>query len=357
MKIKRRKCKAIKIGGITIGGNHLVAIQSMTKIRTSSIEATLRQIEELTAAGCEIIRLSVTDFWDAKAIKKIKPFSRVPLVADIHFDFRLALAAIDNGIDKIRLNPGNIYKLNQIREIARAAKAAHIPIRVGVNSGSLRSRKSQAASRKSQADEMVKSALDYIKILERFGFNDIVVSLKAANIFATMDAYRRIAQLCDYPLHLGTTATGESAYGMVKSAMALGTLLLEGIGDTLRVSLTDRPLTEVQVAKSILETLGLRKFGPQIISCPTCGRCSVDLVKMVKDLAEGISTLDHRGVSRPIKVAVMGCTVNGPGEAKEADLGIAFGRKEGLLFKKGRALRKISAATAVEELLKEMKKK
>jgi len=357
MKIKRRKSKAIKIGQITIGGNHPIAIQSMTKTSTSSIEATLRQIEELTAAGCEIIRLSVRDFGDAKAIKKIKPFSRVPLVADIHFDFRLALAAIDNGIDKIRLNPGNIYKLDQLREITRAAKAAHIPIRVGVNSGSLRSHRSQVTGYKSQADEMVKSALDYVKILEKFGFYEIVLSLKASDIFATIDAYRKIAKYCDYPLHLGTTATGEPAEGMVKSAIALGTLLLEGIGDTLRVSLTDRPLTEVRVAKSILEALGLREFGPQIISCPTCGRCSVDLVRMVKDLAEGISTLNHRGVSRPIKVAVMGCTVNGPGEAKEADLGIAFGKKEGLLFKKGRALRKISVAKAIGELLKEMKKK
>ena len=388
MIINRRRPKTIIIVRVSIGGDNPIAIQSMTKTPTKEVGATLKQIKELESAGCEIIRLSIADGEDASAIRKIKSATRLPLVADIHFDFRLALAAIDNGIDKIRLNPGNIYKKEEIREVARAAKMAHIPIRVGVNSGSLRELKTQnsilrlssglmvspsttlrmvrrrmvslsnrevePSKLKNMSGAMVKSALDYIKILEGFKFYDIVISLKASNIFDTIDAYRKMAKACDYPFHLGMTATGEPSYGIIKSAISLGALLSEGIGDTLRISLTESPGEEVKAAKAILQVLGLRHFQPEIISCPTCGRCEVDLIGIVKDLEK---KLNHQLPAKPIKVAVMGCIVNGPGESKEADIGIAFGKKQGLLFRKGRPIRKISADTCITELLKEMERK
>ena len=347
MQIRRRKAKVIKIGKVSIGGNNPIAIQSMTKTRTCDIEKTVKQIKELEKIGCSIVRLAVRDAQDARAIKKIKEKVSLPLVADIHFNWRLAQDAIDNGADKIRLNPGNIYKKDEVKEIARAAKLNHIPIRVGVNSGSLK-------NRKAHPDAMVESAVDYIKILEGFGFYDIVVSLKASNIIDTIEAYRKIAGLCEYPLHLGVTATGSPYKGAIKSGIALGALLLEGIGDTIRVSLTDEPVQEVAASKIILESLELRKFGPQIISCPTCGRCEVDLVKLVKKLEGKLSTIDHRLSTRPTKVAIMGCVVNGPGEAKEADLGVAFGKREGLLFRKGKALKKISYSDCADILLKEI---
>jgi len=347
MRIARRKSKIIKIGNVRIGGNNPIAIQSMAKTKTSDIEKTVQQIKGLKAAGCAIVRLAVKDNQDALALRKIKEKVSLPIVADIHFDWRLGLAAIDNGADKIRLNPGNIYKKEEIKEIARLAKLNRIPIRVGVNSGSL-------VKGKSISGAMIKSALDYIKILEGFGFYDIVVSLKASNILDTIDAYRKIAGLCEYPLHLGVTATGFPYAGAIKSAICLGALLLEGIGDTIRISLTDEPQQEVAAGKIILESLGLRKFGPEIISCPTCGRCEVDLVKVVKELEGRLSTIDHRPSTRPIKVAIMGCVVNGPGEAKEADIGVAFGKKEGLLFRRGRAIKKVSFSHCVTTLLKEM---
>ena len=331
-----------------------MAIQSMTKTGTSDIEKTVRQIRELENAGCEIVRLAVKDNRDAKALRIIKRRVDVPLVADIHFDWRLAIEAIDAGADKIRLNPGNIYKKDEIREIAKAAKLARIPIRVGVNSGSLKNHKPQAAGLKPRVDKMVKSALDYIKILEGFKFYDIVVSLKASDIFDTIEAYRRMSGLCDYPFHLGVTATGSPYSGTIKSGIALSILLLGGIGDTIRVSLTDKPEAEVRAAKSILEAIGLRCFGPEVISCPTCGRCEVDLVSIVKELENKLSTVNYRLSTRPPKVAVMGCIVNGPGEAREADMGVAFGRKEGLLFKKGKAVRKVTLANCADILLKEI---
>ena len=355
MKIIRRKAKTIKIGNIYLGGNNPIAIQSMVKTKPEDIESTIRQIKELESIGCEIVRLAVKDSRDAKAIRKIKLMIDIPLVTDIHFDWRLAIEAIDNGADKIRLNPGNIYKKEQIREIVKAAKLSQIPIRVGVNSGSLRSRTSQVASRTSQAGKMVGSVLDYIKILEGFKFYDIIVSLKSSNIFDTIEAYRKIAKLCNYPLHLGVTATGTSYRGAIKSSMAIGALLLEGIGDTLRISLTDKPQEEVKVAKLILEALGLRNFGPEIISCPTCGRCEVDLVKIVKDLETRLATRYSLLATLPLKVALMGCVVNGPGEAKEADIGVAFGKREGLLFKNGRAIKKVSVSNCIAALLKEIK--
>ncbi|MCX5703857.1 MAG: flavodoxin-dependent (E)-4-hydroxy-3-methylbut-2-enyl-diphosphate synthase [Candidatus Omnitrophica bacterium] len=314
MQITRRKTKPIKIGNVCIGGTNPIAIQSMAKTETADIQKTAKQIKELQGLGCEIVRLAV--------------------------------AAIDNGADKIRLNPGNIYKKEEIREIVRAAKSHHIPIRVGVNSGSIPKVKD-----KDKVKTMVKTTLDYIRILERLGFYDIVVSLKSSSIFDTIEACRKISKLCSYPLHLGVTATGSPYSGAIKSGIALSALLLEGIGDTIRISLTAEPPDEVRAAKIILESLGLRYFGPQIISCPTCGRCEVDLVKIVTELENKLSTSKFQVSRRPIKLAVMGCVVNGPGEAKEADIGVAFGRREGLLFRNGKPIRKISPAGCVDVLL------
>lgn len=360
MMIKRRTTKAIKIGDIFIGAKNPIAIQSMVKTKTAAIEETVRQIKRLEVAGCEIVRVAVKDARDAKAIKTIKPRINLPIVADIHFDWRLAKEAIDSGADKIRLNPGNIYKAGEVREIVAALKSAKIPLRIGVNSGSVKSLNSKNLS---MPDKLVASALDYVKRIEKLGFYDIVLSLKASSVLETIEAYRKIAKQCNYPLHLGVTATGLPQEGTVKSAIALGVLLLEGIGDTIRISLTDRPQEEVRVARSILESLRLRHFGPQIISCPTCGRCEVGLVKIVKELERKLCTLypalpAGRQVlsTHPTKVAVMGCVVNGPGEAREADIGIAFGKKDGLLFKNGKAVRKVSKERCVGLLLEELSK-
>jgi len=324
----------------------------MTKTKTADSEMTIRQIKDLEKAGCEIVRLAVKDKSDVGALKEIKQRTNIPIVADMHFNWRLALEAIDSGVDKIRLNPGNIYKKDEVQEIARAAKLHRIPIRVGANSGSLRN----AGEGRNPVETMVKSVLDYIRILEKSGFYDIVISLKSSDISRTLEAYRRMAGLCDYPFHLGVTATGSPYLGLVKSSVAVSILLLEGIGDTIRVSLTDKPQAEVRAARAILEATGLRHFGPEIISCPTCGRCEVDLVKVVKGLEEKLSAIPYPISAIPIKVAVMGCVVNGPGEAREADLGVAFGKKAGLLFKKGKSVRKIPFSGCTDILLKEILK-
>ena len=353
MKIKRRKSRVVRVGHVPIGGEHPIAIQSMTKTATVDVESTVKQIKKLENAGCEIVRLAVKDFASARVLKKIKGQARIPIVADIHFDWRLAIAAIESGVDKIRLNPGNIFKAQQVREVVAAAKSAGIPIRVGVNSGSVRRTTSQ---KQSITQAMVKSTLEYVKMLERFRFRDIVISLKGSDIFDTMEAYRAMAKICDYPLHLGVTATGLASCGVVKSSIALGALLMDGIGDTLRVSLTDDPVQEVRAARLILGALGKRSFGHEVISCPTCGRCEVDLVKIVKSLENKLSASEYRPSARPLKVAVMGCVVNGPGEAADADIGIAFGRREGMLFKKGKQVRKVSFSDCLRVLLKEMER-
>ncbi|MFA5096571.1 MAG: flavodoxin-dependent (E)-4-hydroxy-3-methylbut-2-enyl-diphosphate synthase [Candidatus Omnitrophota bacterium] len=355
MRIKRRKTRVVKIGRVSVGGGHPVAIQSMVKYKTSEAEICLRQIRELENAGCEIVRLAIKDRADAAALGRIKSRVKIPLVADIHFDFRLALEAIDSGADKIRLNPGNIYKKEEVRAVAAAARLAGIPIRIGLNSGSVK----EAGSGR-MPDRLVKSALDYIKLFEGLKFRDLVISLKASNVLDTVSAYKKLADLCDYPFHLGVTATGSPFRGAIKSSIALGALLLEGIGDTIRVSLTDTPAREVYAARAILESLSLRHFGHTLISCPTCGRCEVDLVKLVKELENAlagvrINRLPGKPV-RPLTIAVMGCVVNGPGEAREADIGIAFGKKEGLLFKKGKPVKKVSYADCVDVLLKEIAK-
>jgi (E)-4-hydroxy-3-methylbut-2-enyl-diphosphate synthase len=364
--VTRRKTQAIKVGTVCIGDSYPIAIQSMTKTRTADIEKTLGEIGALKKAGCEIVRLAIKDSRDARALKMITQGARIPVVADIHFDWRLALAAIDNGADKIRLNPGNIYKKDQVREIARAAKASHVPIRVGLNSGSVIKGKAsgspagrQKGTGKNLPAIMVEEALRYIKILEGSGFYDIVISLKASDIRDTVEAYRKMARHCDYPFHLGVTATGAARLGTIKSSIAVGALLLEGIGDTIRVSLTASPREEVASAKAILEATGLRHFGPEIISCPTCGRCEVDLVRMVKDFEKKLQTARHMfyGSSlRPFKIAIMGCVVNGPGEARQADVGIAFGKKEGLLFRKGSPVKKVSLRHSADILLEEARK-
>ncbi|MFH1201825.1 MAG: flavodoxin-dependent (E)-4-hydroxy-3-methylbut-2-enyl-diphosphate synthase [Candidatus Omnitrophota bacterium] len=355
MQIKRRKTKTIKIGKVKIGSGHPIAVQSMTKTETEDIDATISQIHALEIAGCQIVRVAVKDKKDGRAIRRIRQNIHIPLVADIHFDYRLALEAIDSGVDKIRLNPGNIYKKEQIKDVARAAKQAKIPIRVGLNSGSLRN----TNSRSLKAAHMVGSALDYIKILESFGFSDIVVSLKSSNIFDTIEAYRKMAKFCDYPFHLGVTATGLASQGIVKSSIGIGALLADGLGDTIRVSLTDDSIKEVEAAKLILEALNLAHHGLEIISCPTCGRCQVDLVKLVKEFQKRINSANCKLStvnSEPFKVALMGCMVNGPGEAKEADLGIAFGGNSGILFKKGKIIKKAKYNQAVDLLVSEWRR-
>jgi len=350
MQIKRHKTRVVKIGNISIGGANAVAIQSMTKAKTADIDSCVRQIKELGSLGCDIVRLAIKDSFDAHALKKIKPKVNIPIVADIHFNWRLAIQAIESGADKIRLNPGNIYKKEEIREVVSALKSAGIPLRIGLNSGSVKG----LGTKLSVPDRLVKSAKDYIKIIEGFKFYNTVISLKASTILDTVEAYRKISKLYDYPLHLGVTATGSPYKGVIKSSIAVGSLLLDGIGDTIRISLTARPQEEVIAAKNILESLELRHFGPEIISCPTCGRCEVDLVRIVKDLENKLSTMPYEPSTRHIKLAVMGCTVNGPGEAAQADIGVAFGKKEGLLFKKGKAKRKVPYSQCSAVLLREM---
>jgi (E)-4-hydroxy-3-methylbut-2-enyl-diphosphate synthase len=353
MEIKRRKSKVIKIGKIMIGGLNPIAIQSMTKTKTADVDKTVRQINALEDAGCSIIRLAIKDFGDARALKEIKENTDLPLVADIHFDWRLAVAAVRNGADKIRLNPGNIDKDAQIKEVIAVLKDTGVPLRIGLNSGSV---KEPSGQRTSMPERLVRSCLSYIKKIEKLKFDNIVISLKASNVLDTLAAYRKISLVCDYPLHLGVTAAGSPYKGIIKSSIALGALLSEGIGDTIRVSLTGEPLEEVRAAKCILESLGLIKSNIQLISCPTCGRCEVNLVSVVKELEQKINSTLGLKQARPLKVAVMGCVVNGPGEAKEADLGIAFGKSTGLLFNQGKAVRKIPFKNCANVLLEEMEK-
>jgi (E)-4-hydroxy-3-methylbut-2-enyl-diphosphate synthase len=311
------------------------------------------------------VRLAIKDARDAAALKQIKPRVKLPLVADIHFSAALAIAAIENGADKIRLNPGNIDKWHEIEAVISALKMAKIPLRIGLNSGSV---KDMGLRKLPMADKLAVSCMNYIKKIEKLKFNNIVISLKANNVLDTVEAYRKIAKVCSYPLHLGVTATGAPYNGIIKSSVALGALLLEGIGDTIRVSLTEQPTEEVRAAKAILESVGLRANWYQIISCPTCGRCEVNLIKIVKELENRLSAIPATNIggsasggsdqrsTRPMKLAVMGCVVNGPGEAKEADIGVAFGRGQGLLFKKGKAVKKVSFKGCADILLKEIKR-
>ncbi|MDD5680340.1 MAG: flavodoxin-dependent (E)-4-hydroxy-3-methylbut-2-enyl-diphosphate synthase [Candidatus Omnitrophica bacterium] len=349
--MRRRKTRKVKIGNVEIGGNAPVSIQSMTKTDTKDVAAVLREIDGLKKAGCEIVRIAVKDASSVNPFKKIIEKARMPVEADIHFIPQLALDAIDAGAAAIRLNPGNIKRPEDIRAIIRSAKAAKIPIRIGVNSGSV------GIKTKRMSDGMVKSALDYAKIFEKTGFRDIMISLKSSDVRETIEAYRKMAALCDYPFHLGITASGPFLGATVKSSIGIGTLLHEGIGDTIRVSLTDISVKEVDVAKEILSSLRLRHFGPEIISCPTCGRCQVDIIGIVENLQKKLSTVSgRRSAEKNIQIAVMGCEVNGPGEAAHADMGIAAGKKSGVLFKKGKVIRRINEKDFTRELIKELRK-
>jgi len=366
----RRKTRRIKVGNLAIGGGAPVSVQSMTKTDTRDIAATVRQIRELEEAGCDLIRVAVVDRKAACSIRQIKAKIRIPLVADIHFHYDLAIEAIKSGADKIRLNPGNIRDTSDIAHVIRLAKKSKIPIRIGVNSGSVIHKGGGEREKIVTAAVMVEAALGYIKLFESMAFNDIIVSLKASDVMTTIEAYRKMAAACDYPFHVGVTAAGPSRIGLIKSSVGIGALLAEGIGDTIRVSLTGDPRDEVAAAKEILRSLGLRRFGIDIISCPTCGRCEVDLVKVVNSFSKKLSvmypsgtTLVSRGsprgdshpLIRPLTVAIMGCVVNGPGEAREADIGIAAGKKTGMLFKKGAMIRKIKESDFVKVLLAEIK--
>lgn len=340
----RENTKEIKIGNVTIGGTHPIAIQSMTNTPTEDVEATVAQILRLEKAGCEIIRCTVPNKEAAEAIKEIKRQIHIPLVADIHFDYRMAIAAIENGADKIRINPGNIGSRERVQAVVDKAKEYHVPIRVGVNSGSLEKHLIEKYGGVT-AEGIVESALDKVKMIEDMGYDNLVVSIKSSDVLMCVKAHELIASQCPYPLHVGITESGTVYSGNVKSSVGLGIILHEGIGNTIRVSLTGDPVEEIKTAKLILRTLGLRKGGIEVVSCPTCGRTKINLIELANQVETMVSEypLD-------IKVAVMGCVVNGPGEAKEADLGIAGGIGEGLLIKKGEIIKKVPEAELLDTL-------
>ena len=346
--MERKLTRKVKVGSQYIGGDAPVSIQSMTNTDTRDVNATLNQINELYKAGCEIIRCAVPDMEAAKALEEICEKSPIPVVADIHFDYKLALEAIKNGVSALRINPGNIGKVDKVRIVAEAAKAKNIPIRIGVNSGSLE-KDILERDGKPTAKGLVESALRHVKILEELDFYDIVVSIKSSDVVMMIEAYRLMSEKCNYPLHLGVTESGTPFRGTIKSSIGLGTLLAEGIGDTIRVSLTSDPIEEIKVAKEILKSLGLIENGLQFISCPTCGRTQINLIKIAQEVEKKLES-----VNKNIKVAVMGCAVNGPGEAREADIGIAGGKGEGLIFKKGIIVKKVKEEDLIEELMKEI---
>ena len=336
--------KQIMVGGVPIGGGAPVTIQSMTNTRTDDVEATLHQIRTLAAAGCEIIRVAVPDMAAAKAVGKIKEESPIPVVVDIHFDYKLALEAIAAGADKVRINPGNIGGADHVKAVAQACARRGVPIRIGVNGGSLE--KPLLAKYGGVCPEaMVESAFGHIRLLNQFDFDDICVSLKSSSVPMTMKAYRLMSQASDYPLHIGVTEAGTVRMGTLKSAVGIGGLLALGIGDTMRVSLSADPVEEVYAAKEILKAAGVRREGAELVSCPTCGRTRIDLIALANEVEERLKAVD-----KPITVAVMGCVVNGPGEASAADCGIAGGVGEGLLFKKGQIIKKVPQEQLVEEL-------
>lgn len=357
---ERRKTKTIHVGGVVIGGDAPVSIQSMTKTYTHDVEATLRQIHQLEKAGCELIRVAVPDNSSAEAIKKIRPAIRIPLIADIHYDHRLALVALEGGANGIRLNPGNLKEQNRVEQVIDAAKAHHAAIRIGVNAGSVDAVYPKEGPLRHEAREafiqkMIDRGLEYLRFFEAHHFTELKISMKLSNVQDTILAYRRMARECDYPFHLGVTEAGLPRDGAIKSALGIGALLLEGIGDTIRVSLTGDPVEEVEVAQRILQFLELREFGPELIACPSCGRADIDLIELVeaaeKRLRElGKSQKDYVGV----KIALMGCEVNGPGEAKDADIGIAAGKGQGMIFKKGQMVRRVKESEMVDALVQEM---
>ena len=345
---QRRTSKLIKIGTVNIGGNSPIVVQSMTKTDTRDVAGTIRQIQEMEEYGCEIVRIAVPDKEAAQALLSIKRGTHIPIIADIHFDYRLALAALEAGADGLRLNPGNISEKKYIAAIVRAAKPRGVPIRIGVNAGSL---PRSANPKVSIAKQMAEAALEQIRLLESLDFDQIKVSLKAFDVPTTIKAYQLIAEKTPYPLHLGITESGLPRAGGIRSAIGIGVLLYQGIGDTIRVSLTGDPKEEVIAAYEILKSLNLRERGPTMVSCPTCGRCEVDLIGLARSVEERLARMDS-----PIKVAVMGCVVNGPGEARGADVGIACGKGRGAIFRKGEVVRTVEEKDFLEVLMEEVSK-
>lgn len=344
----RENTKVIQIGNVKIGGGNPIAIQSMTNTKTEDVEATVAQILALEAVGCEIIRCAVPTMEAAKALREIKKQIHIPLVADIHFDYKLAIAAIENGADKIRINPGNIGDIERVRQVVEKAKECNVPIRVGVNSGSLEKELVEKYGGVT-AEGIVESALDKVHLIEDMGYDNLVVSIKSSDVLMCVKAHELIAKECNYPLHIGITESGTILSGNIKSSVGLGIMLYQGLGDTIRVSLTGDPLEEIKSAKLILKTLGLRKGGIEVVSCPTCGRTKIDLIGLANQVEAMVAD-----IPLDIKVAVMGCVVNGPGEAKEADIGIAGGVGEGLLIKKGEVVKKVKEEQLLETLREEL---
>jgi len=346
--IARRKTKQIRIGSVPIGGDAPITVQSMTNTDTRLVDETVAQIKRLEAAGCELIRVAVVDMEAAAAIRSIRDRIHIPLIADIHFDHRLAVASMENGAQAIRINPGNIGGPGKLAKVVDAAKAHGVPIRVGVNSGSLEKDILRKHGHPIPA-ALVESALRNVELLESQGFYEIKISIKSSDPLATVEAYRLLASRCDYPFHLGVTEAGGLIAGTVKSSVALGILLYEGIGDTFRISLTRDPVEEIRVGYEILRSLNIRHRGPELISCPTCGRCQVNLFNLADEVEHHIQTM-----KTPLKIAVMGCVVNGPGEAKEADIGVAGGKGVGIIFKKGRLYKKVAENELLPVFLKEL---
>lgn len=348
--IKRRKTRRIYVGNVSIGDEAPIRVQSMTKTDTRNIKSTVRQIKQLEFAGCEIVRVAVPDITAAKVLGEIKKRVKIPIIADIHFNYKLAVEAVNQGVDGLRINPGNIGAKWKVREVVNAAKDRGIPIRIGVNAGSLPKDLIEKYGH-STPEAMVEAAERHIEILEELDFHNIKVSLKASDVMKTVEAYRLFSGKHDYPLHVGITETGPVPEGVVKSSIGIGLLLLEGIGDTIRVSLTDSPVVEVNVAYEILRVTGVRQRGVEIISCPTCGRCEINIKKMVRQVKKAI-----KNIKEPIRVAVMGCSVNGPGEAKEADFGIAGGKGQGIVFTKGKIIKNVKETELVNALIEEIRK-
>ena len=348
--MNRKNTRKVMVGNVQIGGQNKVVIQSMCNTKTKDVEATVRQILALEKVGCEIIRVACLDMEDAKAIKSIKEKIHIPIVADIHFDYKIALEAIESGVDKVRINPGNIGSEEKVKAVVDKCKENHIPIRIGVNAGSLEKDLLEKYG-KPTAEAMVESARRHVEILEKLNFKDYLISLKASNLDLCIKSYELASKEFDCPLHLGITEAGTEFSGTIKSSIGLGVMLREGIGDTVRVSLSDDPVKEIKVAKEILKDCNLYKKTPTLIACPTCGRTQIDLIPIAKEVEEFLQTIES-----DITVAVMGCVVNGPGEAREADIGIAGGINEGMLFKKGRTIKKVPQEKIVETLKEEILK-
>ena len=345
---KRRQSREVSVGNVKIGGNNPISIQSMTNTDTRDAEATIAQIKRLEEVGCDIVRVAIPDMTAAKNIAKIKSEVNIPVIADIHFDYRLALEVIDQGVDGVRINPGNIGSIDRVKMVVEKCKEKNLKIRIGVNGGSLEKELLEKYG-SATAEALVESAMNHVKILEDLDFRNIVISLKSSDIYKTLEAYELISKQVDYPLHIGITESGSVKKGTIKSSIGVGALLLKGIGDTIRISLTGDPCEEVIVGKEILRSLDLLNDKIKVVSCPTCGRCNIDLISVVNEVEEKINHME-----KDITVAIMGCAVNGPGEAREADIGIAGGKGEGLLFKKGEIVRKINGDRLVEELLEEI---